>query len=569
MSPRWLVALALAALFGIAAESPAPGGEHTGFCAPPVQLGKKAQKKLEKREAQVASLEEKIAALSVQAEAAEAALAEAQAELAAALQLPEETPEQQKAKKKAIKAAKAAIQYAEDWVEEVAKKSAKREKKRSKKIDQVLALDPGAYLRFAPEPEGTSPFDPPWAGAPVLREIVLEFDPELSVEENGLRLRDAIAALEPGDRLLVGGGTWSVAPLFVITAQGTPEAPIRIEAREGEHVVLTRPDAYENVLNLGTLTPGSVRYLLLRGIEVTGGSAGIRIYGGSHVWIDRCHIHHTAEAALTANTVDTDHLYLTRNEIHHTGGYGEGMYLGANGGAVVMRESVIARNHVYETGDVQGDGIEVKQGSWGNWIVENCIHDTNYPCILVYGTNGNPVNVIERNVCIGSADNVMQVQGEAVVRDNLIVGGVVGFYSHDHQGLTRDLTFVHNTVINSGVGAFLKSWTGRPGMVFANNVVFSKSSASVVFQGGASGVQVAGNVFYGEPWGLEEGWAPADGLDDFFHASWDGAQWLFFPRFDAAWKGSGDPAFSSPVDLAGRPRGGSPTPGCLEGASPP
>ena len=65
------------------------------------------------------------------------------------------------------------------------------------------------------------------------------------------------------------------------------------------------------------------------------------------------------------------------------------MYLGANEGEFIMSESVIALNHIHDCRGSQGDGIEVKQGSWGNLIAENDVHDTQYPCITVYGTAGN------------------------------------------------------------------------------------------------------------------------------------------------------------------------------------
>jgi hypothetical protein len=119
---------------------------------------------------------------------------------------------------------------------------------------------------------------------------------------------------------------------------------------------------------------------------------------------------------------NTSRLFLTRNHLHHGGGHGEGMYLGANEGEFIMSESVIALNHIHDCkGESQGDGIEVKQGSWGNLIAENDVHDTQYPCITVYGTAGKPVNIIERNLCRRSADSTMQVQGEAIVRNNVLI----------------------------------------------------------------------------------------------------------------------------------------------------
>ncbi len=233
-------------------------------------------------------------------------------------------------------------------------------------------------------------------------------------------LLKAVSALQPGDKLVIAAGIYSIEKTWHIEVSGTAAAPIWIEAEKGAQVVLTRPDAKQNVVNIGQNTP--VHHLCLRGVEITGGSHGLRLWHCSEVWIDQCHIHHTGAVCLSANSADTRRLFLTRNHIHHGGGHGEGMYLGANHGQFTMSESVIALNHIHDCRGEQGDGIEVKQGSWGNLIAENEIHDTQYPCITVYGTAGKPVNIIERNLCLRSDDSAMQVQGEAIVRNNVLIG---------------------------------------------------------------------------------------------------------------------------------------------------
>jgi hypothetical protein len=263
----------------------------------------------------------------------------------------------------------------------------------------------------------------------------------------------------------------------------------------------------------------------LIGLEIRGGDTLLRLYDAANVWIDRCHIHDGTGCGISANAAaNTDHLYLTRNQIHHTGGTAEGMYLGANDGTCGdARLDRRAQSTSTTPAGSQGDGIEVKQGSFNNWIVENHVHDCQYPCILVYGTGGEAPNVIERNVCYRSGDNVMQVQGEAIVRNNLLIQGANGFASHDHQGQSKDLTFVHNTILNTGRGAHLASWGGRPNMVFANNVVYSQSGDAVRFGNGSAGVQIAGNVALGSISGASSGFSQGTGLADFAHVAWDGS----------------------------------------------
>lgn len=360
------------------------------------------------------------------------------------------------------------------------------------------------------EPVGA--YEPDWAGIKPRRVI-------RHADTGNDSLVKAVEALQPGDQLFIATGTYNIRRRFDVRVSGTEGAPIRIEAEPGAKVVITRPDAGQNVVEIGQ--GGPVHHLCLRGVEITGGSHGLRIGRCTDVWIDRCHIHHTGAVCLSANSANTRRLFLTRNHNHHGGGHGEGMYLGANHGEFTMSESVIALNHIHDCQGEQGDGIEVKQGSWGNLIAGNDIHDTRYPCITVFGTGGKPVNIIERNLCRRSADNAMQVQGEAIVRNNLVIGARgAGFASTDHQGKSLKLSVTHNTIINTGNAFRGVSWNGREGMVLANNVLYSRDKKAIDFPSGGQGVMVAGNIILGG--GPREGTFPGKGLGDFMDLSWDG-----------------------------------------------
>ena len=415
-------------------------------------------------------------------------------------------------------------------------------------------------------PSGNPPtgaYDPPWATVPPTETLSLDYDPLLDDQQNGATLKQAIESLTPGQRLEIGSGTYSIAARISIVLQGTAQAPIWIAAQSGATPVITRPDAAQNALNIGD--GGQARYLALQGLEITGGDTAVKMYDCDNVWIDRCHVHDCGGVGIAANSADTQFLYLTRNEIHDTGGSAEGMYLGANNSASIMRHSIIALNHVYNCYGTQGDGIEVKQGSYDNWIVENHVHDCQYPCIIAYGTDGNPVNVIERNICYNSGDNVMQVQGQAIVRNNLIMAGAVGFHSHDHQGQTRDLTVVHNTIINSGRATNLSSWNNRAGMVFANNVVYSEAAESIRFPNGSTAVQVAGNVVLGPVSGISSGFVTGSGLADFVNVTWDATQRDATPAPGGAILGTGDPLWAVSDDLTGATRVLPLESGCYDG----
>lgn len=413
------------------------------------------------------------------------------------------------------------------------------------------ALGAGAPSPVATAKPGSPSYAyaPQWTIAEPTQVLGLEWDAGMSALQNGAVLKSAVAALQPGQRLELGSGTWSVDSFFSIDLAGTSLAPIWITAQPGATPVITRPDNGQNALNIGANQ--EARYLVLQGLEITGGDTGIKIFHATQVWIDGCHVHHTGGAGVAANTYDTSWLHLTRNEIHHTDGTAEGMYLGANDGVVAMHHSVIAHNHIHDTFGDQGDGIELKQGSFANRIVENEVHDTKYPCITVYGTDGLEPNVIERNVCYRSQDNVMQVQGDAIVRGNLIVGGTQGFQSHDHQGLSMNLEVVHNTIVSANRGANLANWNGRPGMVFANNAVYSQTSQAVVFGSGSSGVEIAGNVAFGAVVGAAAGFATGTGLADFAGLAWDGSALDATPSAGGALIGQADLIWLFEADLHG------------------
>ena len=544
-----------------------PQAHAAGSCdGAHAQLDQKTRNRLSRFEAELSQALAKLDRFALKLERQQLRLAEGQAELAEAENLPEDTGSQRRAKQAALEAARKKIKKANRGIAKWAGKLANQRPVREQLFAKIERIDPWRFSAPGPGPEGDPVFLPAWAQAQPSRILNLDFDPALSDTSNGALLKAAIQSLQPGDRLEIGGGVWSINSYFNVTLQGSAQAPIWVVARAGQLPVITRPDAGQNVMNVGNLTPGSSRYICFRGLSFTGGSAGVRLYGSQNVWLDRCEIHHTGDSALTTNTVDTEAIFITRNHIHHTSGYGEGLYLGANLGAVIMRDSVVALNHVHDTAGTQGDGIELKQGSHSNWIVANCVHDCNYPCILVYGTAGMPVNLIERNLCVGSNDNVMQVQGEAIVFNNLAVGGVNAFFSSSHQSSSTNLAVVHNTFVSTGGAAYMTSWNGKQGMLFANNLSYSQSGQAVTFAGGSNNVSATGNmvlgaVYRGPPGG---GFSPGLGLSDFVDVTFDGARIQARPASGGVLIGSGDATYGAQIELTGAARSGSLESGCYD-----
>ncbi len=397
----------------------------------------------------------------------------------------------------------------------------------------------------------TSPerYVPSWAGATPTTVLSFDYDNGKTQTQNGTALANMLYSLVAGDRLEIGTGRYKLTNSLALALSGTAQKPIWIAAKAGAKPVLTRDGNNKNGVEFGL--GGRAQYVVMEGIEIEGGDIGLRLYDCRNLWFDRCEIHHTYANAIAANSVDTEFITFTRNSVHHTAGSGEGFYVGANNGAVIARYWVIALNTVYECSGIQGDGIEIKQGSYGNWIAENVVHDTNYPCILVGGTNGKQRNVIERNILYRSNFETLQVQGDALVQSNVVFDGSTAFYSGDHQGPAQNLVVVHNTFINDGTAVSLNQWSGKPGMVFANNACYSRDGIALRFGSGDSGVTVTGNVASGSVLGTNGGYSLGAGLSDFENASWDGSKRNVTPTFFGALTASGEEAWFELEDLNG------------------
>ncbi|MFC1735796.1 right-handed parallel beta-helix repeat-containing protein [Candidatus Hydrogenedentota bacterium] len=416
-------------------------------------------------------------------------------------------------------------------------------------------------ILVASAPATALTYSPPNWGTPT-QTVRVTYNAGNTEAQNGAVLEAAIEGASAGQHILVDPGAYYIGQMLAPNFPGTQEAPILIEPSGAGEVIIKNPPS-KNVMDLD----GS--YAIIRRISFTEGSAGIRIHSAHHIWIDQCHIHNTDEAGITTNTQNTNNIYITNNEIDHTGGYGEGMYLGANNGGVIMNSSYIVGNYVHHTnspGIVQGDGIELKQGSWGNLIARNTVHDCKYPCILVYGTDGQPQNVVEENICWNSGDNVMQVQGEAIVRNNLLMSGAgSALASQDHQGTVTNLQIVNNTIINSGRAVRLQNWGGKTNMVFANNAAYSQNSDAVFFSGGSAGVTFEGNVCAGNVSGVTGGYVSGGTLaQDFQNVSYDATQRHAKPELGSTLVGAADPAYMPPKDLTGSMRTGGPITGAYD-----
>jgi uncharacterized repeat protein (TIGR01451 family) len=378
----------------------------------------------------------------------------------------------------------------------------------------------------------------------------------------------AVESLNPGDTLLVHGGTYADTGRISITVQGTELAPVVISGVEGEPTpLIMRPvtAAAQNTINIEGAT-----HLTIYGLEITSnGGDGVKITNDSaYITLENLHIH---GVDVGVNFKDNlHHITVRQTHIHDTGTgntTGEGMYIGCHDGSCATSDSLIEGNWIHDTlGASQGDGIEIKKGSHSNVVQDNVIYNTHYPCILLYGTQGNPRNTVERNVMWNCGDSGIQVAADAILVNNIILNSPQnGLNSQDHNGVTpSNLTVSHNTIVGGSPCLRLSNWANKPGMVFSNNAVYCEGGSYVI--AALTGVAISGNVIY-----PATALIPASGYTvgrstalDFL----DAGNFVVYPSFDSALIDVEDSAYSTAVDFNATVRTGVPDAGAYTWTGP-
>lgn len=320
--------------------------------------------------------------------------------------------------------------------------------------------------------EGVPSAAPAWYQniGPVTREVF--YNPSLTPAQNGAALGSVLTTLPAGSRVVIHAGTYSVDSYFVITAQGTASQPVVIEGAPGQKVSITRKDALQNAINVD-----NSQYLLMRNLDISGGSTGLKLQTVSNFMLYDSKIHHVMGVGVAANSKNASELYFVDNEISYTGGNGEGFYLGSHDGVFKTNNSYVVGNYLHHLASgaaAQGDGIEIKDGSYANVVKYNFVEGTKYPGITVYRTGRGVAdrNIIEENVVINSIDAGIQVTADAVVRNNLVIGKSTAFVSKPFTTNPVNLVVSNNTFLGGATTIRLTNWLTTD-LAFANNAIHS------------------------------------------------------------------------------------------------
>jgi hypothetical protein len=372
----------------------------------------------------------------------------------------------------------------------------------------------------------------------------------------GSDFRAIMQGLHPGDTLILDGGPYTFSGYFELDLAGSSAQPIVIRAQTGQQPVIQYQGVDQNIVNLV-----AAQFLTLDGIEFSGGSRGLRFIGGHDVTVRNCRVHGTAANAISANDDGQDYARFSfvHNEIDHTGETGEGFYLGCNDNGCQFHDSLVANNYIHDLNGptiTQGDGIEIKKGSYANVVRDNVIHDISYPGITLYAVAGNGApNIIERNIVWHSGDNAIQVTADAIVRNNIVLGAAGSAFASNplQNGSAANLVIVDNTfVMPTGNGIKLNAVSGT--VLIADNAIYAPNGRAIDANGTLGGITSIANAGVGVLNGVTSGFSVGGVIaNDFRAASFSGVPPQNLLPQGAFLSGGGNAAMQARDDFDGHP----------------
>src|SRR5215813_2922811 len=226
----------------------------------------------------------------------------------------------------------------------------------------------------------------------------------------------------------------------------------------------------------------------------------VRVFNGDGVTVEECHFTQVGGIAVVANHSSIRGLVVRRNVIRDS--TATAMYFGCHDGdGCVVSGLVVEGNFIQGVTAPEpqiGYGIQFKLNSFGQ-IRSNVVMNTKGPGIMVYGTrHGTNLNVVERNVTIGSrnASGIVVGGGTAIVRNNIAAsneGAGIELLDYKNRGLLRTILVANNTVYGNRAGGITAPETGLSAVSIVNNATEAHGGTHP-YPMPRRGLRVAGNV---------------------------------------------------------------------------
>jgi hypothetical protein len=323
--------------------------------------------------------------------------------------------------------------------------------------------------------------------------------------------RTKLAALIPGDRLLLAAGTYTQG-LPIHSLNGQPGQCIVIEGpASGSPALFTGSDSW-NVISLGDSSYIAVRNLTLDGLDKAGDGVKAEAWAVS--------VHHILIEGLKISNFNPNYLrvgistkcpawnwVIRRNTIWATG---TGMYLGNSDGTREFVNGLIEYNLVYDTMDYNlqvkhqtGRSTSIGVPSSGTTIIRHNVFSKETggtgPNLLVghwplSGPGSTDIYQIYGNLLYENAspnESLFQGEGNIAFHDNLLVNrSYEGIRIQPHNSVPRRIEIFNNTVIAAGNGIRIAGADTAYTQRVTGNAVF----AGTPLTGGQQTSNVTGTV---------------------------------------------------------------------------
>lgn len=279
---------------------------------------------------------------------------------------------------------------------------------------------------------------------------------------------------------------------------GTVDQPVELRAAPDAVPILRQmqQDSW-NILSIS-----ESQNVIVRGLVLEGGPGweslnfnGLSLDTVSDVTITDMEIRQVQHTGLRLSG-DCNNVQIRGNQIH-TLAEGEAIEVGCWDASCFVQNSVIANNWIHDLVGEGSDGINLLNGSQGNQILDNVIHDVGDDGVYLASTESGAPNVFEGNAVWNVFDVGLYIEGSSTIRNNVIakVGGRGIQTNNGDRDDLDDVIISHNTIADTGSDAmYLEDVFFRSGIVVTNNVLANPTGLGLRYTDEWQDYDVTANV---------------------------------------------------------------------------
>jgi hypothetical protein len=307
------------------------------------------------------------------------------------------------------------------------------------------------------------------------------------IASSGDALQKYVDSLNPGDTLLLRGGTYAFYSL-TISLRANASRSIVIGAYPGETPVLRNNSSNDNCINII-----GAEYVVLDNISIDTtypGTDAIKFTGdvvSSFITIRNCDIHNLGGKAVNALGPHHD-IVIANCHIHDIHKSGAGAItvnpLDLNGNRTTPHNWTIENNWIHDVGqaaDAGSEAIIMLPGCYSMTVRDNTICRALTGGILSQGYGGENSDesrstLVEGNV-LWECGEALGLYGDVVARNNIVFSSMYAVFSYAYENTAPARIRIYNNTFYGCDKFQLGDWDSVNACIFANNAVYAVTNA--------------------------------------------------------------------------------------------